>query len=221
MNFPDAHTHDTKGDGPKIISIVELDKITDDQLNHYFTLGIHPWAINKFELPFLEKVIDKYKGHQNFVGIGELGLDKLSDNFEKQRVLFELQIKLAIKLNIDRLVFHCVKAQNEMLEIFQKLNYTGEILWHGLNANHQQIDQILNLKNHNYIGLGHLVLSNTRIANNIGTIPLDNILIETDDKKELDISLIYQCIASTKEIDIAELRAKILKNFLKFANASD
>ena len=141
----DTHCHLSKNDYDNLDEIIsEMDgyMITsgcDDETNKevlemiakydnvYGTIGIHPEEIDKItENSF--KFIEDNLNNPKIVAIGEIGLDYywVKDNIEKQKEVFEYQVKLAEKYNIP-IVVHSREAIQDTYDILKKYKVTGTI----------------------------------------------------------------------------------------------
>lgn len=144
------------------------------------TVGLHPEVANLcdenalFELEMLIK-------NNKVYAIGECGLDYhwIKDNKEKQKWLFEAQIRLAIKYNLP-LIIHCRDAINDTYEML--LKYKGQVrfVMHCYSGSKEMAIQFLKIGAYFGIG-GVLTFKNAKeIKEVVKIIPLDHLLIETD-----------------------------------------
>ena len=150
----------------------------------YFAVGVHPYHIDDFSLPYLEQYIT----HPKCIAVGECGLDYYrlpSDEGEKienialQKSVFIAQIDLAKKYK-KPLIIHIRDASNDSKEILLASNAkeVGGVL-HCFNAD----EQLLMLANEGfYFGIGGVVtFKNARkLISVLPKIPLDRLLLETD-----------------------------------------
>ena len=137
----DTHCHLTKDD---IDSIKNMDGIMvtagcDDETNKevielvnkypnvYGVLGIHPEEIDKITDSSFKYIEDNIS-NKKIVGIGEIGLDYYwrSDNKEKQKEVFEYQLKLAEKYKLPVIV-HSRDAIQDTYDIIVKYKVKGII----------------------------------------------------------------------------------------------
>lgn len=219
--FINAHTHNATAPAPKLMVYTDLDQFGPIQAKSPFCIGIHPWFIHSNSLERLDQLLSAYYQHPNFVALGEIGLDKEKDDYQKQLDIFEAQLDLAKKYNISRIVLHCVRAQSDLLGILKNRSFKGALLWHGLNANIQQVEQIFNSQFTSFIGLGHLIFSDAKIVKALPHIPLEAILLETDDKHDLEIKSVYQQAAKMLNCELAHLEEQVHKNYQNFLNFGD
>ncbi len=234
--FIDTHCHLSKGDydidklidecknnGVDTLIISGCDKkginegleIIEKYANVYMTIGFHPSEVDTTtdeDLIWLEELIKK---HKKIVGIGEIGLDYywVKDNKEKQRLLFEKQLKLAEKLNMP-IVIHSREATQETFDILKKYSLKGII--HCYSGSKEMAREYIKLGY--YLGIGGvLTFKNSNLCDVVKEIPLESITLETDspylaptphrgEKNSPEyIPLIAEKIAEIKEKTIEEV----------------
>ena len=78
----------------------EVLELVEKYNNVYGTLGIHPQELDKLTNDSF-KIIEENIKNPKIVAIGEIGLDYYwtKDNIDKQKEIFEYQLKLATKYN--------------------------------------------------------------------------------------------------------------------------
>lgn len=143
----------------------------------YGTLGIHPESVEEYtqeDLDFLEEHINDEK----IVAIGEIGLDYywVKENKEKQKELFEAQLKLAEKFN-KPVVIHSREATQDTIEILGKYNVRGVI--HSFSGSYETA--CIYIKMGFLLGVnGVITFKNCNLKDVISRIDLSNIILETD-----------------------------------------
>ena len=148
--------------------------------NIFLMAGLHPVYVNNEYEKELKIVIENLKTN-NYVAIGEIGLDKHWDVsfLDKQKIAFQKQIELALELDLP-IVIHCREAFDDIYEILLKYNcdklrgilhcFTGT-----LGDANKLID--LNFK----IGIGGVVtFKNGGLDKFLNKIDIKNIVLETD-----------------------------------------
>jgi len=210
MQF-NIHTHQLSHPKQEIYN----DRIGIDSIknNHssYFSAGIHPWDIENVNIESSLNILNIKLNSQIYLALGECGLDKVcGTDLDYQIKIFKTQLKIAHQNNIKVLIIHCVKAYQEILD--EKLNCPYEFTWilHGFNGSKQLIKQ---MSNHGfYFSVGSALLnSNTKIAHSISNIPLDKLLLETDDAN-ISIQLVYSKAAEILGLRIRNLEDQITDN---------
>lgn len=131
------------------------------------TIGIHPWFVHTASNQWKEKMESLLKLYPS-VNIGEVGLDALKENKEKQLDVFLTSLELAAKYN--RTVhIHSVKSWDLILKHIK--NYSSiPFLFHRFNGSKEIIN---NLKKHN---VWYSVIS----EKNVELLPQERVLTETD-----------------------------------------
>ena len=208
MTFFDAHTHTISSD-KNVFSIVNTYSNSPD-FSQPFSIGIHPWFINKENLDNEFLIVEEKLQKNNCFALGECGLDKITKtDFELQKTVFKNQILLSEK-HKKPLIIHCVKSFQEIIEIKKMIKPTQIWVLHGFNKNLQVAESLL--KNGFIVSFGAAIINNKKLQDVVLNISLDNILLETDDS-EVTIQEVYQKIASIKNIEVKELQQKIEQNF--------
>lgn len=164
--------------GCEIESIDEAIEMTLKYDMVYATIGYHPDQANivvEKDLIHLENLL---KSHKKILGIGEIGLDYHYDgtNKEKQKRLFEIQLKLAEKLNLP-VVIHSRDAVKDTIEILNKYKVKGII--HCFSGSLETAN--IYIKMGYKLGIGGVVtFKNSKLPDVVKNISLDNIVLETD-----------------------------------------
>jgi TatD DNase family protein len=194
------HTHTIKNEGREILNFDS----NKDLSSQFFSYGIHPKDTeNK---AFIENCLKR----ENCLAVGEIGLDKLiSVPLEKQIEVFKKQINFSEKYKLP-LILHCVKAWNEILAIKKELKPKQKWIFHGFSKTNIVEDV---LKNGMYIGIGTRVLFDEKLQACLHKIPLNKILLETDDDEKNSILSVYEKVSEIKKLSLQELEIQIEENF--------
>ncbi len=132
------------------------------------SIGIHPWYVGETTGDWAQKM-EKILAENSKVQVGEIGLDKLKPDFNKQKQVFLTQLKLAQKYNRVASI-HCVRAWGEMMPILRPFKKDTRMLFHGFSG-----DKIV---------VGFLADSASYFSVHNGAkiplIPADKLLIESD-----------------------------------------
>lgn len=155
--------------------VLELIKKYD---NVYGTLGIHPEEIDKVNENSFE-FIEENLNNPKIVAIGEIGLDYywVSNNKEKQKELFDRQLKLAEKYN-KPIVVHSRDSIQDTYDMLKKYDLKGTI--HCFSSSFEMAKEFIKLGYK--IGVGGIVTfkNSKKLQEIVKEINLENILIETD-----------------------------------------
>ena len=163
---------------PKAVEICEA----HDEI--YFSVGVHPYDLENFDIEFLKKYIN----HPKCIAVGECGLDyyrlpkdQNAKNEQKraQKEIFIDQINLAKEYK-KPLIVHIREASKDSLDILKEQNAKkiGGVL-HCYNAS----EILLALSDDGfYFGIGGVVTFKNakKLVEILPKIPKDKILFETD-----------------------------------------
>jgi len=215
FDYFDFHTHSSNID-EKIFKIYSYD-INNFQLpnDNYFSIGIHPWFINKHTIDNSIQLLDFYLKMNRCVALGESGLDKIRGaDFELQKNVFQNQITLA-NLHNKPLIIHCVKSYDVLLNLFKKTSPSVKCTIHGFNKNYE-LAKILISKGF-LLSFGAILVKDVKIQRIIQSLEADTFFLETDDSS-LSIQEIYDVVAKLKDISIKDLANCQRKLYLSFFN---
>ena len=180
-------------------------------------MGLHPEGVREDYKRHLS-VIEKEMERQCWVGVGEIGLDLYWDKtFEKQQVeVLREQLSWAKHLHLP-VSLHTREAFDLMFKVLEQEqdgNLTG--VFHCFNGTKEQADIAISLGFH--LGLGGVITyKNCDVKSFLNEIPLNKILLETDDPylppvpyrgKRNEIAYMIEVakkIAEVKQIDIKEV----------------
>lgn len=196
--FTDSHCHISIADYDDISSIINsakefgIDKFINNGTNAktnmevlalskkyselYAAIGIHPEEIDNYkneDIDFIEKHIDE------IVAIGEIGLDYHYENLdrEKERELFERQLKLAIKYD-KPVIIHSRDATEDTIEILKKYPAVRGVI-HCFSGSIETAK--IYIKMGFKLGFGGVTtFKNAKIKELFKDIPDNAILLETD-----------------------------------------
>jgi TatD DNase family protein len=107
-------------------------------------------------------------------------------------------------------VIHAVKSYDEIYNLLSKYQLKTQI--HAFNGSAQQGQKLLDLGC--YLSFG-LYKKSLKLQNFIKTIPMDKILLETDEKPNDELAQVAIEIAKIKNIDLQELIKQNNKNCQK------
>ena len=209
MNFVNLHTHNYSNQ-EKILEIVNQYPQEFDETIPNYSIGIHPWHINKSRLDTDLQIIEKILNNKNCLALGECGLDKrIEIPFNLQIEVFEKQVELAIK-HKKPLILHCVGAFQEIVAIKKRLKIKISMIIHGFSKNEQIAKQLLD--NGFYLSLGKYLIQNRDLETVFKNIPNDKFFLETD-SSDYKIEEVYALASIYKNIEITELQKLVQSNF--------
>ncbi|MBE7645919.1 TatD family hydrolase [Tenacibaculum finnmarkense] len=206
MKFINIHTHTNSDENFSILNCYP----NSTDFNTPFSIGIHPWFINKNTIEDELIFIKKKLLHKNCYAIGECGLDRLSEvNYTLQIAVFKEQINLSEEFK-KPLIIHCVRSFQEIIQIKKELKPRQKWLIHGFHKNSQIATDLI--KNGCFLSFGKALLYSEKLQEVFFTIPLDKIFLETDDAK-IDIATVYEKASRIKNTSVKKIQENIHQNF--------
>lgn len=146
--------------------------------NIYAAVGVHPSYVDNSN----HHQLDKLYQHQKVIAVGEIGLDfyHTDRNKDKQLIVFEEQVRKAIKLKLP-IIIHTRNSFSEAYEIVKK--YQGQVkgVFHCFSSTFNDAIKAINLGF--YIGFDGPITfkkNNKELINIIENIDIKHMLIETD-----------------------------------------
>lgn len=191
----------------------------------YAAVGFHPENLDDMPTDYLQEIAELTE-HPKVVAIGETGLDYHWDiPREKQKRVFEEQIKLSLELKMP-LVVHDREAHGDVFELLRK--YKPNALVHCFSGSVELMREAVRLGF--YISLGGVVtFKNARQSVEVASeIPLEKLLLETDapymspvpfrGKRNDSSKIIYAAekIAALRNITVQELLNITSENAKRF-----
>ena len=143
----------------------------------YGAIGIHPESADSYtdeDLRFIEEHIND----ERVVAIGEIGLDYYwtKDNKDKQKELFEYQLKLAERVN-KPVIIHSREATQDTIDILKKYNVRGVI--HSFSGSYETA--CIYIKMGFLLGInGVITFKNCNLKDMVSKLDLKDIILETD-----------------------------------------
>lgn len=209
MQFFNLHTHNFTN-STEILELVNQYPSEFDEKISFYSIGIHPWKIEKnkidAELAFIKSKLQL----ENCLAIGECGLDKrIETPLDLQISIFEKQLQLAEKFK-KPVVIHCVAAFQEVIEIKKRLAISVPMLIHGFSKNEQVVRQLVD--NGFYLSFGKYLLRNPELESVFRNVPNNRFFLETDTIEE-GIYEVYALAAKYKNLNLKELQFIIENNF--------
>lgn len=210
MTYFDFHTHQSLD--PKNEILILKPNATPPE--GAFCLGLHPWWINDFTFKEVKEKILALKDNKYFLGIGETGIDRsIETPIETQTNLFKQHIDLAEKVEAKVIVLHCVRAYSDIIPIIKNSTFKGIWIFHDFNANTETLSTLL--KFNTMFSLGDkLFRPESKGHKSFPLIPLEKLLLETDDQTNFTIEEVYKKAAALLNIPLPELTTTLKNNKL-------
>lgn len=203
--FVDIHTH-----GPLKGSVglrsyrLGIERPTEE--SGVYSLGIHPWDVCRVENT-QQLLADLHAAGCS--AIGEIGLDKACGvDLARQLEVFEQQVVVACGRNLP-IVIHCVKAQQEVVNVLTHYS-TPSVIFHGFIGSIQQAEQLW--QNGYYLSFGFGALKSPKTVEALRHCPTELLFLESDTSKE-PIKVLYEEVAIARGVSVEELRESIYNNY--------
>ena len=208
LSVPDAHAHGVPGENDTTFRLWNVrDPACGVPEPFFFSAGIHPWDAGKYDLAAFAPLFDSPR----CLAIGECGLDRTAEApLPLQMKVFEAQIAESLR-RCKPPVIHCVRCFPELLRIKSSLAPDAcEWVIHGFRGTKRKAFDLLDAGCTLSFGAGLL-----RDAGNMdyfSGIPLDHILLETDESPELFERILAEA-ASMRLLTPFEFAVAIRANF--------
>lgn len=194
-------------------------------------LGIHPCYVQADYSDLLTQMKANFT-HQNYIAIGEIGIDLYWDKstLQIQQDAFVEQIRWAKEVKLP-IVIHARESFNEIFEILdQEINEDLKGVFHCFTGGTEEISKILTYKNF-YFGIGGVVTyKKSNLPEVIHEIPNELLVLETDapylspvpfrGKRNEPNFLLHTAkkIAEVKQISLEEIAQITTQNAKKLFN---
>lgn len=208
-----AHTH--KQDQSVdicCISFFHSDSLATKTPTKLVSCGIHPWHLADTDTNTALKLLKNYCTNKKIDAIGECGLDKFVEDFDKQGYIFCKQIEISENYQLP-LIIHSVKMHHRILEL--RANSKAKQSWvlHGYNGSLQMAEQLVSKGI--YLSFGEMLLKESiKLDETIKSIDKNYILFETDDADIL-VSDVYKKAQSLLNLSPDLLENQIYSNFIR------
>jgi TatD DNase family protein len=220
IDFHHHHFEVQEEEGSSIRSFHQLEQDEFAFWTGSCSVGLHPWylsaqeEIREGQLNWMKEAANAPKVKL----IGECGLDKLcGPDLALQQLAFEHCLHLAEELH-KPLVIHCVRAYEELLAIYQRIQPTVPWIVHGFNRKPSVLASLL--KQGFYVSFGAAILKPySPAAQSLVETPLEQLFLETDDKL-LPIADLYARAAQLKGILPEDLEAALYHNWKRIIEST-
>lgn len=209
--FINLHTHKFSNLSDVIEVVNQYPSEFDASVPNY-SIGIHPWYIDKNRLETDLEIIKEKLQLTGCLALGECGLDKrIEIPLNLQISVFKKQLEL-VKETQKPIVLHCVAAYDEVIAIKKEMKIENPMVIHGFSKNEQVAKTLF--KNGFYLSFGKYLLRNPDLEKVFTFAPENQILLETDTIEE-SIYQVYEKAAVIKGISVEEMKAIVFTNFSK------
>jgi len=185
--------------------------------NRHFALGIHPWFINDHQMLDLYS-LEVHIEDEKPVAVGDCGLDYIKvKNRNKQRYFFDEQVALATRFDLP-LIIHSVQATEDVIDLLKSYSRSRGVI-HAYSGSVQEAEILMKMSF--LFGFSHN-LSNPhayKLHDIVKFLPLESILIETDDFKNSDeLIQVAERVARIKKITVKQVIEQCDQNACKLFN---
>lgn len=203
--FVDIHTHGSLGEIVGLRSYrLGIERPTEEC--GVYSLGVHPWDVCRVENT-QQLLADLHTA--GCAAIGEIGLDKACGvDLARQLEVFEQQVVVACSRNLP-IVIHCVKAQQEVVNVLAHYS-TPFVIFHGFIGSIQQAEQLWERGYHLSFGFG--ALKSPKTVNVLRHCPEELLFLESDASGE-SIGTLYEEVAILRGIGVERLKEIICSNY--------
>jgi TatD DNase family protein len=179
--------------------------VTNEQL---FSIGLHPLTFDQYDATEKTNYFNLIS-HSNCKAIGEIGLDNRNTlNSIDQQLIFIEQLKLANTFH-KPILLHCIGQWDLCKKLHQLHAPTSPLIYHGF-AKASIYQKVLDYPS-SIFSIGAAVLTNSELQETVKTIPIERLLLETDDAT-IEIIEVYTKVASLKSLSLQTLSSEIAAN---------
>jgi TatD DNase family protein len=194
-------------------------------------IGIHP-ELSPNLLNYVETFKSQFRDHiQDFVGVGEIGLDFLAVKDHAQRIesekVFRSLLDFATEIQ-KPVIIHCRNAEKQAIKILKEYPHLSGVLLHCFGGPEKFVSEALDMGW--YFTIPTSIFFKKIHQDLAARVPIDRILLESDSPflaPSPDISMnepqyvvrVAQEIAKIKEIsfeEVASITTQNVKHFFKF-----
>jgi len=188
-----------------------------------FSAGIHPWWLDEFsetQLNELKAKLITLTLNPQMHAIGETGIDRLhKETVDKQIEFFHWHWKLAEERGLP-LIIHKVRSGSDFLSLLKKKKPKIPWIFHDFHATYHEIHELMRLYPGCYFSFGKSLLKHDHIGEAVADIPVENLLIETDEESQSHLALYYKTVADFRKTTPEAIQSQVLRNFSKIFKIS-
>lgn len=145
-------------------------------------IGLHPTSVNESYERELAIVYERLSAPNNFIAIGEIGLDLYWDKtfLKEQLVAFEKQIEWALEFNLP-IVIHSREAFDYIYKVMEPYKNTAlSGVFHSFTGTQEEAARLLEFDGF-MLGInGVVTFKKSTLPEILLTVPLERIVLETD-----------------------------------------
>lgn len=149
----------------------------------YPMIGLHPTSVDAGYEKELARVLEELKAPNNYVAIGEIGMDLYWDKtfLKEQQVALERQIGWALEYDLP-VVLHCREAFDYIYNVLKAYRGTSlRGIFHSFTGTQEEADKLVEEFPDFRIGInGVVTFKKSTLPGILKSIPLERIVLETD-----------------------------------------
>lgn len=148
----------------------------------YPMIGLHPTSVNSDYKKELEIVARELVSSNEYVAIGEIGMDLYWDKtyLKEQQIVLDKQISLALEYELP-IVIHCREAFDDIYKVLEPYKSTSlKGIFHSFTGTLEEAGRIMEFSDF-LIGInGVVTFKKSTLPGVLPAIPLNRIILETD-----------------------------------------
>lgn len=148
----------------------------------YPTIGLHPTSVDAGYEKELEIVEQQLKADNNYVAIGEVGLDLYWDKtyLTEQLAAFDKQVQLALAYNLP-LIIHNRDASEQIVAAMEPYKHSPlKGIFHSFTGTVEEAQRLLAFEGFMLGVNGVVTFKNASLSDTLKQVPLNRIVLETD-----------------------------------------
>lgn len=161
-------------------SLEKMDRLEHPGIRFHKMAGIHPTEINRGTSASPGELAD-WCGREEFVGVGETGLDYHWSTDFKQQQIASLRMHCEVARQVEKpIVLHNRESTGDLLDIIEEQQDGSlEGIWHCFNGSAEEGRRAIDLGLHLGIG-GVLTFKNAGVDRAVARLPAERMVLETD-----------------------------------------
>ena len=172
------------------------------------------------EIEAQKKLVETLAASGKLTLIGETGIDRtVPETLKMQEELFLWHWDLAEKFGLP-LIIHNVRGGSDFLALLKNRKALTPWIFHDYRGNDQLMRDLLRLHAKTYFSFGLSIDNSPQIRDLLPLVPIENMFLETDNQKHLDIHEIYVRAAEFIKIDLDFLKSQMMINFKRLGEKS-
>ena len=122
-----------------------------------------------------------------------------------------MQLELAKAKSLPFVVIHCVRAYPECISLIKDSGCKGHLVFHDFGSKQEVAKQVLTLEK-SFFSIGQALERSAFVEQSLPHLPLDRLILETDDKESLSINDRYRQLSQALNRPLEEISTTLHKN---------